>query len=509
MSKQQGNNRPLTTVLVANRGEIACRLIVGIKQAGLIAVALYSDVDANAPHVMMADKAIHLPGETAAETYLNQQLILDKCARHGVDGLHPGYGFLSENAGFAKACKAAGITFIGPTPEVIEAMGDKIKAKQALAGADVPMLPSIELTDGQPVDTATVEHMGYPVLVKAAAGGGGKGMRRVDSPDKLTDAVAAAQREAMNAFGDGRVFIEKYITKPRHVEVQIIGDEHGNVLHVWERECSIQRRHQKIIEEAPSPTIDQSTREKLCQAAVSAAKALNYTNAGTVEFIVDQSGDFYFLEVNTRLQVEHPITEATTGLDLVALQLAIAQGLPLPVKQAEIQQSGHAIECRLYAEDPDNNYLPSIGTLSHCHFPHVPNLRIDSGVVAGQAVTIHYDPMLAKLIASGPTRQAALATMNLALGETAITGVTTNLGFLKSVINHSAFVAGELHTHFLDEHSITLPEIGEHLKAIALLAEALPEKTGLRSHTNTSEASLPTLAETLTQLAPEFRLVEV
>lgn len=496
-------------VLVANRGEIACRLIIGIQQAGLVAIALYSTADANAPHVILADEAIHLPGESATENYLDTTLILDHCKKNNIDAIHPGYGFLSENAAFAQACENAGMTFIGPSAEVITAMGDKIEAKRRMAEANVPILPSIELsgsdtTDGQTVDPKAVEAIGYPVLVKAAAGGGGKGMRRVDAPEQLMDAVATAQREATNAFGDGRVFIEKYICQPRHVEVQVMGDNHGNVVHLWERECSIQRRHQKIIEEAPSPTISAKTRQGLCAAAVNAAKALNYTNAGTVEFIVTEDDQFYFLEVNTRLQVEHPITEATTGVDLVAWQLAIAQGRALPLNQREIQQHGHAIECRLYAEDPANNYLPATGTLTHCQFPHAPNVRIDSGVVAGQSVGIHYDPMLAKIIAVGETRQQALNRMVWALKNTVVTGVTTNLGFLQAVVNHEAFQTAKIHTHFLDEQVIPPPEVSRHIQALALLSEHQPN-TGQSTHhlENAANATGPNLA----QLAPNFRVV--
>ncbi len=495
-----------TKVLVANRGEIAVRLIQGIQQAGLQAVAVHSEPDKHAPHVALADDVISLKGQTSAETYLDTATLLAECKRLGVDAIHPGYGFLSENAEFARACKKAGLTFIGPSPEVIDSMGDKITAKKLMDDAGVPILPSIEITDDTPEKAieAEAEKIGYPVLVKAAAGGGGKGMRRVDSPADLLASMAAAQREATNAFGDGRVFIEKYVVSPRHVEIQIFGDTHGNAIHLWERECSIQRRHQKIIEESPSPALDDALREKMATAAVTAAKALNYTNAGTVEFILAPNGEFYFLEVNTRLQVEHPVTELVTGLDLVALQLLVAKGEALP-SQSAITQRGHAVECRIYAEDPANNFLPSIGTLHRCQWPIGPNVRVDTGIVEGNAVSIHYDPMLAKLICWGPNRAAALATMDWALQNTVILGVTTNIGFLRQVINHPQFISGEFDTHFLEHHPITEPALSDEELALAAIISRWPATAALSKSTTSTTAPNTAPTESPWALANNWR----
>ncbi|MFN8614725.1 MAG: acetyl-CoA carboxylase biotin carboxylase subunit [Vampirovibrionales bacterium] len=457
---QSKTNANFKKVLVANRGEIALRIIRGVQQAGLKAVAIYSSADQQSPHRFEADEAYEITGETAGETYLNIDRVLAIASQSKSEAIHPGYGFLSENAIFAKRCQEAGLIFIGPEPRVIEAMGDKITAKHAMQNAQVPVLPGITLDDDLSIEIIAeeAEKIGYPVLVKAAAGGGGKGMRLVSKADDLANAIESARREATKAFGDGRVFLEKYIEKPRHVEIQVIGDTHGNLVHLFERECSIQRRHQKILEESPSIALSTSLRKAMGEAAIAAAKTIGYTNAGTVEFIVAPDGRFYFLEVNTRLQVEHPVTELVTGIDLVQWQLQVAQGEKLSKSQNQLSQRGHAIECRIYAEDPNNQFLPATGTLYWVQWPQGPNIRIDAGVTTGNEIGIHYDPMLAKLIVWGETRPLAIETLRKALQETIILGVTTNIPFLLELIQHPEFVNGNTHTHFLNEHSITLQQ---------------------------------------------------
>lgn len=442
-------------ILIANRGEIACRVIQTVQEMGLQAVSLYSDADRKAKHVFMADEAYHLPGNKPAETYLNIPLILDIAKSASVDAIHPGYGFLSENEAFATACQKAGIVFIGPTPDVIDSMGDKLKAKALMEKAKVPIVPGwMGDAKSEFNEISTIaKQIGYPVLVKAAAGGGGKGMRLVESEDALKAALETAAREAQNAFGDARVFLEKYITKPRHIEFQILGDTHGNVVHLFERECSIQRRYQKIIEESPSLALTPALREKMGKAAVDAAKAIGYTNAGTVEFIVSGS-DFYFLEVNTRLQVEHPITEMVTQTDLVRLQIDVAQGKPLPFTQADLSQHGHAVECRIYAEDPANQFMPSVGEMLLYQQPSGVGVRVDDGYTQGYEVTVHYDPMLAKLVCWGVDREQALARMQRALSQYVILGFRHNMAFLKAIIAHPEFQKGNIHTHFLQEYPV-------------------------------------------------------
>ncbi len=481
--------RLFNKILVANRGEIAVRVMKTVQEMGIQAVALASDADLQAEHVRQADAVIHLPGEKPADTYLQGEKIVQLAKAMGVDAVHPGYGFLSENANFAEACQAAGITFIGPSPQVIRDMGDKIIAKTLMQQAGVPVVPgwagNLE-TDFSQIEKEA-ERIGYPLLVKAAAGGGGKGMRLVHSPQELEGAFAAAAREAQSAFGDARVFLEKYITKPRHVEFQIFGDSQGNGVHLFERECSIQRRHQKIIEESPSPALNADLRERMGSAAVKAAQAMGYTNAGTVEFIVSESGEFYFLEVNTRLQVEHPVTEMITQLDLVRLQIQVAAGLPLPFQQADLRQTGHALECRIYAEDPARNFMPGIGKLAFYRPPSGPFIRLDSGVREGSEVTVHYDPMLAKLIVWGPDRSAALQKMSWALSRFVVLGVPNNVEYLKAIVDHPAFVAGQLHTHFLDEHGITVrtPEPSEAVWALGTLSASLLQNG---SHSNAAKS---------------------
>jgi len=466
-------------ILIANRGEIALRIARTVQEMGIAAVAVYSDADRRSPHVLACDEASPLPGNTSAETYLRGDAIIAIAQQHGADAIHPGFGFLAENAEFAEACAGAGITFIGPSPEAIAAMGDKIIAKEMMKKAGVPCVPG--WTDGGDVTIEQAQQhagaIGYPLLVKAAAGGGGKGMRIVNEPDELEAAFDAARREAAAAFGDGRVFLEKYVPRARHIEFQIFGDAHGKVVHLFERECSIQRRHQKIIEESPSPGFSEHLRQRMGKAAVQAARTLSYTNAGTVEFMVDDEENFYFLEVNTRLQVEHPVTEMTLHRDLVKAQILVAAGEPLPFGQKELKQEGHAIECRIYAEDPAREFMPSTGVIGVYEPPAGPNVRVDSGVVAGSEVSVYYDPMLAKLIVWGRTRNEAIARMDRALSRYVILGVTTNIAFLREVINHAAFRAGELHTGFLAEHGIGTA-VDDETPDEAYIAAALAVRDG-------------------------------
>ncbi len=442
-------------VLIANRGEIAVRITKTLQEMGIRVVCIYSDADEKSLHVEYADEAYPLCGNSPKETYLNIEKIIDIARGTGVDGIHPGYGFLSENSKFAQACLDANITFIGPSPSVIKSMGDKILAKKAMSEVNVPVIPgwSGDITNIEELKNAASK-IGYPVLIKARAGGGGKGMRVVQSSSELEYAIESASREANNAFGDNRVFLEKYIVNPRHIEFQIFGDNHGNVIHLFERECSIQRRHQKIIEESPSTALTPELRKKMGEAAVRAGKAIGYVNAGTVEFILDKDKNFYFLEVNTRLQVEHPVTESIIHGDLVKAQILVAMGKKLTLIQSDIEQDGHAIECRIYAEDPKNNFLPSTGVLEVYREPNGPGIRVDSGVKEGSLVSVHYDPMLAKLITYSKSRNAAIEKMLWALNHYQILGVTTNVSFLYDVINHSAFRSGDLDTHFLEKFDV-------------------------------------------------------
>lgn len=466
--------------MVANRGEIAVRVMQTLQEMGIATVALASEPDRQAEHVRAANEVIELPGQKPAETYLQGERIIELALERGVDAIHPGYGFLSENAGFAQACADAGIVFIGPNPDVIRDMGDKIIAKNLMQQAGVPVVPG---WSGD-IDTQFSEiqyqadKIGYPLLVKAAAGGGGKGMRLVHASQELEAAFSAAAREAQSAFGDARVFLEKYITRPRHIEFQIFGDHHGNVVHLFERECSIQRRHQKIVEETPSPALTPELRARMGEAAVKAARAMGYTNAGTVEFILAEDGSFYFLEVNTRLQVEHPVTEMTVHQDLVRAQVMVAAGLPLPFTQAELKQDGHAIEVRIYAEDPARNFMPGIGRLAFYRPPVGPFIRLDSGVREGSEVTVHYDPMLAKLIVWGKTREIALQKMSWALTRFAVVGVANNVSFLRAIIEHPKFAAGEIHTHFLEENPIptgAIPVGAEIPEAVTIAGALAPQ----------------------------------
>jgi len=438
-------------VLIANRGEIAVRIARACHEAGLEAVAVYSDVDRGAPHTLAADRAVAIGPAPAVQSYLKIDALLAAAKSAGADAVHPGYGFLAESAAFARAVEAAGLTWIGPPPGAIATMGDKLAARAAVTRAGVPLVPGADVADAREA-ARRADALGYPVLVKAAAGGGGKGMRTVAREADLPDALAAARREAESAFGDGRVYLEKLLVRPRHVELQVLGDRHGTVVHLGERECSIQRRHQKIVEETPCPVVTARLREEMASAALAAARAVGYTSAGTVEFLLDADGHFYFLEMNTRVQVEHPITELVTGIDIVAAQLRIAAGERLGFAQDDVRARGHAIEARLYAEDPAASFFPSAGPILALREPGGPGIRVDSGVAAGMVVPVEYDPLLAKISAWGPDRATAIARLSAALADTAVLGPTTNLGFLLDVLAHPAFHAGDTHTGFLPEH---------------------------------------------------------
>jgi acetyl-CoA carboxylase biotin carboxylase subunit len=438
-------------ILIANRGEIAVRVIRACHEMGIATVAVYSDVDRAALHVRKADEAYPIGAAAAVESYLNIGKIIDVARRSGAEAIHPGYGFLSENAHFAQACVDADVKFIGPTAAAMNAMGSKTRARQAMERAGVPFVPgtsrgleSIEEAD------EVAARIGYPVMLKAAAGGGGKGMRLVHAPDQLKSSLEAARSEAERSFGDSEVYIEKAIVNPRHIEMQILADEHGNTLYLGERECSLQRRHQKVLEEAPSPVVDAEMRRRMGEVAVRVARAANYTNAGTVEFLVDPQKNFYFLEMNTRLQVEHPVTELVTGLDLVHLQIRIAAGEKLPLRQEDVSIRGHAMECRIYAEDPDNNYFPSPGKITLLLAPSGPGIRRDSGMYEGWTVPMDYDPLLAKLIGYGSDREQAIARLTRALGEYFVGGIKTNISLFRRVLADPDFRTAKLDTGFLD-----------------------------------------------------------
>jgi 3-methylcrotonyl-CoA carboxylase alpha subunit len=441
-------------VLIANRGEIACRVIATCRRLGIHTIAVYSEADRHARHVRLADEAVLVGPPPARESYLDVGRIIEAARRARAEAVHPGYGFLSENEDFAAACAAAGIVFIGPSPDVIRRMGLKHEAKAAAEAAGVPVVPGWYGDAGdREALVREAARVGFPLLVKAIAGGGGKGMRVVRNAGELVEAVVAAGREAASAFGDGRVMLERYLERPRHVEVQVFGDVHGRHAHLFERECSIQRRYQKIVEESPSPFLDAPLRERMTQAAVRMAAAVGYVNAGTVEFVVDESRRFYFLEVNTRLQVEHPVTEAVTGLDLVEWQLRVAAGEPLPLSQEAIRCAGHAIEARVYSEDPERGFLPSTGRIERFALPpEEDGFRVDRGVEDGDRVEVHYDPMIAKLVAAGPDRPAAIARLRRALARTALCGPRSNLVLLRRILAHPDFEAGAMDTGYLDRH---------------------------------------------------------
>lgn len=466
--------KPLfSKILIANRSEIAVRVMQACRSLGIRSVAVYSEADTRSKHRFVADESVLIGPAAASESYLRIERIIEAARATGAEALHPGYGFLAENPALPAACKAAGIVFIGPTAEAMHLMGNKVESRKAMLTAGVPMTPGMRAAALNLEDfVAAAGEVGYPVMLKAAAGGGGKGMRIVQSVDQLKDALDAARREAKSAFGDDDVYLEKYITNPRHIEFQVIADTHGNCVHLFERECSIQRRHQKIIEETPSVALTPELRARMGADAIRAAQAAGYTNAGTIEFLLDQSGAYYFLEMNTRIQVEHPITELVTGVDLVVEQIRIAAGLPLSHTVQTASQQGHAIECRIYAEDGENSFLPSTGTIHYYHEPAGPGIRVDSGVQQGMTVGIDYDPIMAKLIVHAPDRPTAITKMIAALHEFQCLGIKGSKRFLVDILQHPAFAAGETYTGFIETHMKQRPEgvpdILEELAAAAV-----------------------------------------
>jgi len=506
----------ITKLLIANRGEIASRIIRTARSLDITTVAVFSEPDAQAMFVAEADEAVALSGRTATETYLRGDLIIEAALRTGADAIHPGYGFLSENGDFAETCAEAGIVFIGPPPAAIRSMGSKTAAKDLMRAAGVPTLAGITINDDETPDGMSeraIAEIGFPILVKASFGGGGRGMRVVHDPADLSSAVTSARREAKSAFGDGAVFLERFVDRPRHIEVQIFADSHGHAIHLFERECSIQRRYQKIIEEAPSPVVDEGLRTELGAAAIAAAKAIGYVGAGTVEFILDSSGDFFFLEVNTRLQVEHPVTELITGLDLVQLQLAVAEGEPLPTSALEAKVTGHAIEARLYAENVADGYLPATGSLVLFDVPGLPGVRVDSGVRTGDEVSIYYDPMLAKVIAYAPTRSQAARLLARALAESRILGVVTNRDLLVGILREDEFNRGLIDTGYLTRHdplelSAVCPEqIPVHALAVSLADQAARRaEAGVLTAAPSGWRNVPNARQTTTLMVGERRV---
>jgi len=463
-------------LLVANRGEIAVRIIRACRELGIESVAVYSDADASAPHVTAADRTVRLGAASPSESYLHIGKVIDAARLAGAEAVHPGYGFLSENAAFASACADAGLVFVGPPADAIERMGSKVAARATIERAGVPVVPGATPDDqSDEALRAAAGRVGYPLMLKASAGGGGKGMRVVRQPGALAEAIGAARREATAAFGDGTLYVERLVERPRHVEIQVLADHHDHVVHLFERECSLQRRHQKVIEESPSVVVSPSLRARMGEAAVATARAVGYRNAGTVEFLVEGEGDaasFYFLEMNTRLQVEHPVTEAVSGIDLVQAQLAVAAGAVLPWSQADLAPRGHAIECRVYAEDPANGFLPQAGRLLLYREPSGPGIRIDAGVVEGSDVTVHYDPLLAKLIVHGETRAAAMRRARVALRQYPVLGVRTNIPFLLALLDHDEVVAGRFDTGFVDRELAVLLRDDGALTEVAVAAAA-------------------------------------
>lgn len=478
-------------ILVANRGEIALRVLKTAREMGIKVVTVYAEDDKNLPHASASDEAYSLGTGTLAETYLNKQKLLEICKTSGADAIHPGYGFLSENAEFATMVEKAGIIFIGPTAESIVLMGDKIGSKKALEKIKIPMIP------GYHGDDQRVEHLaakaleiGFPVLIKASAGGGGKGMRIVHEEKDLLEAISGAQSEALKAFSNDKVLIEKYIVNPRHIEVQLMSDTHGNHLHFFERECSIQRRYQKIVEETPAPNLSNELRLKICETAVQISSGINYRGAGTVEFILAPDGKYYFLEMNTRLQVEHPVTEMVTGSDLVKCQILVAQGEKLPMSQKEIVQNGHAIECRIYAEDPDQNFMPSIGTIELIGTPTLRDVRLDCGFTDGTEVGVNYDPMLAKLVVWGEDRKLSTSKTLQSLDEVLFLGVKTNRDYLKRILAHKDYVAGNTHTHFIPDHKAELePKPMSDLEIASMIAALSFSQQSKRPSTKNSSST--------------------
>jgi len=487
------------SLLIANRGEIAVRVMRTARRMGIRTIAVYSEADANAMHVAVADEAVCIGSPAPAESYLNVEAVLTAARETGAEAIHPGYGFLSENAAFAEACQGAGIVFVGPTAAAIRAMGDKAAAKAAMEGANVPLVPGYHGKVQSAKKLASeAKKIGFPVLIKASAGGGGRGMRIVQSAAEFTDALASAQREAKGAFGDDRVIVEKYLETPRHIEVQMFGDTQGNVVHLFERDCSLQRRYQKVIEEAPAPGMSDARRAEVGAAAIAAAKSINYVGAGTVEFIVDAgtdgaNGQFYFMEMNTRLQVEHPVTEMITGYDLVEWQLRVAAGEPLPVTQKDITVTGHAVEARLYAEDPQRDFLPAAGKLVHLEWPGGEGVRIDTGVRGGDTIAVEYDPLIAKVIAHGPDRKTALRLLHDAMCELQLVGPITNQAFLAAALDHPAFIAGDIDTNFIGDHRAELlPPIppADDATILSVLTFLLDERARIQK-LNTGDANSP------------------
>lgn len=482
-----------TRVLIANRGEIAVRIARSVQAAGYQAIAVYSEPDAQALHVQQCDVAVALGGSTAAQSYLDMDKVLAAASASGAQAVHPGYGFLSENAEFAKRCEAAGLTFIGPRPDAIELMGSKRAAKDAVMAAGVPCIPGYDGADqSDAVLIAKAKEVGLPVMVKASAGGGGRGMRLVNAEDQLAEAIISARREATSAFGNGELILERAITTGRHIEIQVAADEHGNVIHLGERDCSLQRRHQKVVEEAPSPFVDAQLREAMGTAAVNAAKACAYRGVGTVEFLVAQDKSFSFLEMNTRLQVEHPVTEMVTGVDLVDLQLGIAQGQELPLQQSDVALTGHAIEVRIYAEDPSNGFIPQTGSVLVWDTPALEGLRVDTGIRSGDQVSPYYDPMLAKIIAYGETRELARERLQRALTQNSLLGVTNNQSFLASLLGDPIFIDGEATITYLDQQAEVhaSSNLGQQpvAQAIAALANLVAQDAQPQHFSNWSNA---------------------
>ena len=465
-------------VLIANRGEIARRVIRTLKKMNIKSVAVYSDADQNAPHVQEADESVYLGASPSSESYLRQDKIIEACRSLNVDGVHPGYGFLSENSDFARKLKAAGVILIGPSPDSMEVMGDKLKAKQAVKDFGVPLVPGVDeaITDVQAAKVIA-KNIGYPVLIKASAGGGGKGMRLVHGEDEFEEQMQMAQNEAMSSFSDDAVFIEKFVTKPRHIEIQVFADNHGNMVHLFERECSVQRRHQKVVEEAPSAVLTPKMRAEMGAAALAVCKSCDYSGAGTVEFLLDASLDFYFLEMNTRLQVEHPVTEKISGVDLVEWQIRVARGEKLPLRQEDLVIHGHAIEVRVYAEDARSGFTPDIGTLNKYRRPTGENVRVDDAFEEGMEIPIYYDPMLAKLVVWGPDRQTCIENTINAIDDYQISGVSTTLDFGKFVLQHPSFRSGDFDTNFIQKYlpdpTLLHQELKEEGKALESAIEQI------------------------------------
>jgi len=483
MPENSKPHTPISKLLIANRGEIALRIMRSAKEMGIKTVAVFSEADRNALHVRYADEAVCIGPAPSNQSYLVGEKIIDACKLTGAEAIHPGYGFLSENANFAQMVADAGLILVGPSPQAMETMGNKLSAKAAALKYNIPMVPGTEeaIQDVNEAKQRAIE-VGFPILIKAAAGGGGKGMRIVERAEDFEEQMQLAVSEATSAFGDGAVFIERYVTSPRHIEIQVLGDTHGNIVHLFERECSVQRRHQKVVEEAPSAVLTEEIRQQMGKCAVDVARSVNYTGAGTVEFILDENLDFFFLEMNTRLQVEHPVTELITGIDLVKEQLKIASGEKLSFSQEDLKISGHAIELRVYAEDPANNFLPDIGVLQTYSTPKGNGVRVDDGFEQGMEIPIYYDPMIAKLITYGKDREEAIARMVRAIEEYDITGIETTLGFGKFVMQHEAFKTGNFDTHFVGKYfkpeSLKVQDETEALIAAVIAAKLFEKKGG-------------------------------